>query len=206
MLAAACFNGSAVAARPIPSLNPFSGSLGFAPERPRAVAPDHPLFGRITVEGVQGMPGRIGSFLMPVTSAAEFNDALRDTLAGANMLAASPGAARFRLRVSWRRFDLPFRISVSSRAQVAVHYELSRIDNGQVIFSREIATGAQARGGNAAERARGTGRAAVATNIASAALCLDKAAILPPQQQSCLLSPVGSFSAPIAVSVPVYRR
>lgn len=188
---------SPAVAGPRVSLLPFESGLGFAPARPQALQPDHPLFERVTVEPVQNMPGRIGSFLAPVTNPDEFNAALRQTLASANML-AGPDTARARLRVTWRQFDLPFRIGLSSRAMVSVHYELSRIDNGQVIFEREIVTQAESRGGEASARARGTGRAAVLANIASLTLCLDKAAVQW-APSDCALRPTGRFSAPITV-------
>lgn len=193
------------AARPRISLDPFAGTLDFTPERPRAVGSDHPLYRRVVFEGVSAMPARVGPALTPVSNAGEFNSAVRDALAGAHLLAVSPGEARVRLRVTWRRFDLPFRIGFSSRATVAVNYELSRIDNGQVIFSREIVTEAQARGGNAATRARETGRAAITTNLASATLCLDRAAVQG-APVNCALRPIGQFSAPIVVPVPVFPR
>ncbi len=140
------------------SLDPFKTSLGFAPQRPRAVDSRHPLFGRILVEDVEEMPDRVGAFLMSVTSRREFNTTVRTALASANFLAETPEQARVRLRITWRRFDLPFRIGFSSRATAALRYDLTRIDTGQVIFSREIETGAEFRGGNAYLRARGTGR------------------------------------------------
>ena len=198
----------AVASTPVAAfsripLDPFAGSLGFEPERPRAVGSDHPLFGRLIVEDVQSMPSRIGSVFNPVSSEREFNAALRATFESANMLASSPDQAQARLRITWRRFDSPMHIGLTSRATVAVNYELSRIDDGQVIFSREIVTEAEFRGGNATIRVKETGRAAISANIASAALCIDKAAM---QQapQDCALRPVGSFSAPI--TVPVFHR
>lgn len=193
------------AARPRIALDPFAGTLDFAPERPRAVGSDHPLYRRVLFESVSAMPARVGPAFTPVSNAGEFNAAVRDAFAGANLLAASPGEARVRLKVTWRRFDLPFRISLSSRATVAVNYELSRIDNGQVIFSREIVTEARATGGDAATRARETGRAAIATNLASATFCLDRAAVQG-APANCTLRPIGRFSAPIVVPVPVFRR
>jgi hypothetical protein len=180
------------------SIRPFESSLGFAPQAPRPVDAQHPLFGRILLEDVQGMPTRVGSFLMPITRASEFNAALRSTLASANMLARSPGEARARLRVTWRRFDLPFRIGLTSRASVAVRYELSRIDNGQLIYAREIVTEMRARGGAGDARARGTGRAAILANIASLTLCLERAPFEPPSDR-CYARPTGRFAAPITV-------
>ena len=159
------------------------------------------MFHRVIVEDVQNMPSRVGSIFTPVTDPREFNAALRSTLASANMLAQGAGDARARLRVTWRQFDLPFHIGLSSRATVAINYELSRIDNGQVVFSRVISTEAEAHGGNASTRAQGTGRAAILANIASVTLCLDKAAY-GQEPADCAVSPVGSFSAPLAT----YRR
>lgn len=201
----AVLGATAAPARSPVSLDPFSIALDFAPERPQPVSANHPLFRRVLVESVHGMPGRVGSFFAPVARPRDVDAALRGALAGANMLAQSPQDARARLRVTWRRFDLPFRIGFSSRAVAAVHYELSRIDNGQVIFSREIVTEAHARGGNATDRARGTGRAAIAANIASMAYCLDKAAVQG-APQDCALSPLGRFRAPIVAPVYSVRR
>ena len=184
-------------------LNPFASSLGFEPERPRVVDADHPLFGRLIVEDVQEMPSRIGSVFAPISSELEFNAELRATFESAHMLAASPGEAQARLRIIWRQLDQPYHIGLSSHATVTVNYELSRIDSGEIIFSREIVTEAAFRGGNATIRARETARAAITANIASAALCIDRTAM---QQapQDCALRPVGSFSAPI--TVPVFHR
>lgn len=132
------------------SLRPFEGSMGFEPRALQPITSQHPLYGRILLEDVRAMPDRIGSFLMRVTTSSEFNQSLHSTLASANMLARSPAEARARLRVTWRRFHLPLQIGLTTRATVAVHYELSRIDNGQVIYSREIVTQAVGRGGNGA--------------------------------------------------------
>lgn len=196
--------GTSAASAQSVSLRPFESRLGFVPQAPRAVDSQHPLFGRILLEDVQSMPRRVGSFLLPVTTSSEFNAAVRSTLASANMLARSASDARARLRVTWRQFDLPFRIGLSSRARVAVRYELSRIDNGQMIYSREIVTEAASRGGEASARARGTGRAAILTNIASMSICLEQAPFNPPSD-ACLVRPSGRFSAPITVVTPIYR-
>lgn len=193
----------AQARRPV-SLLPFENDIRFSPDQPHVLGAEHPLFRRILLEDVQNMPGRVGSIFAPVTGPGEYNEALRRTLASANMLASTSGDAKARLRVSWRQFDLPFHIGIGSSATVAINYELSRIDNGQVIFSRQILTRASARGGNAATRAQGTGRAAILANIASATLCLEKAAV-GQAPEDCAVNPVGSFSAPIAVAVPHYR-
>ena len=150
----------AQARRPV-SLLPFENDIRFSPDQPHVLGAEHPLYRRILLEEVQNMPARVGSIFTPVTGPAEYNEALRRTLASAQMLAPASGDAKARLRVTWRQFDLPFHIGFGSTATVAINYELSRIDNGQVIFSREILTRASARGGNAATRAQGTGRAAI---------------------------------------------
>jgi hypothetical protein len=204
LMALICVAIPAQARRPV-SLLPFANEIGFSPDLPRVLGAEHPLFQRVLLEDVQQMPGRIGSIFTPVTGPEEFNSALRSTLASANMLAPTQGSARTRLRITWRQFDLPFHIGFSSTATVAIDYELSRIDNGQVIFSRQILTRASARGGNAATRAQGTGRAAILANIASATLCLEKAAV-EQAPADCALNPVGSFSAPITVAIPIYVR
>jgi hypothetical protein len=192
---------AAADAKPNRALLPFEGRYGFGPEAPRALPADHPLYGRVILEtAAAGVHGQNAG-----AKSREWDEALRSTLASGNMLARDPADARVRLTVRWRSLDVPFRIGISSRATMAALYELRRIDTGQVIFSREIVTQVQARGGNAATRAKGTGHAAVAANLASAFLCMDKAAF-GHAPANCALSPTGSFPAPIAVVTPVYRR
>ena len=199
-----CSASAAFAQRPL-SLVPFEAPVDFTPARPSTVSSEHPLFRRIAVGEIEGLTGRVGSALNPVSHAREINAALRSTLAGANMLAADGQAPRARLRVVWQQFALPFRIGLSSRATVTVRYELSRIDNGQVIFARDISTEVRSRGGDGATRARTTGRAAILANMASLAYCLERAAVAP-APADCALQPVGRFSAPITVVTPIYRR
>lgn len=56
----------------------------------------------------------------------------------------------------------PKEFAAAIRSTLAtVRYDLRGVDNGQTIFSREIATQAHFNGGNAAKRAKGTARDAI---------------------------------------------
>lgn len=195
---------AAAMAKPAVSLEPFNRGLSFTPEAPRPLPPEHPLYHRVALDPLAGVPARVGPVLNTIASGREFEDALRQSLIAANF-AASDGAPKARLTVTWLNFDAPMKISFSSSATSQLRYELRRIDNGELIFSRDIVTQTRASGGNAVDRFKGTGRAALQANIASALLCLDKAAY-GTAPQDCALHPTGSFRAPIMVAVPVYRR
>ena len=142
-----------------------------------AVAADHPLRNRVAIEPVAGMPRRVGSWLHPITNPAEFDAALRQTFRDTAMLAEAGAAPRARLVVTWREIDAPVRIGAGSRATVLIGYELRRIDTGATIFQREIRTHSSSRGGDASERLKANARAAILANIASATLCLQRAAV-----------------------------
>ncbi len=186
------------------SLVPFKGPIRFTPHMPQAVSADHPLAGRVVVDPVANMPNSVGGFLNRFVSARELNRALGDTLAEAGMRGGAEQSAPFRLFVTWVSLDSPFKIGTSSRAAVTLRYELRRTDSGAVIFRRDITTSAEASGGNAADRQRGTARAALAANLAGAIWCMDLAAY-GRAPENCALSPTGRFAAPISVYVPSYR-
>lgn len=195
----------AAAAGPAVSILPFEGNIFFGPESPKPLAPDHPLYRRVVFDVVDNMPSRVGFPLAPITKASEFNRVVRRTLDSANMLAPSDEAAKVRLRVRWGSLHTPTKIGITSTATMTASYELRRIDNGQVLFARDIVTHGKARGGDGFQRAVGTARGALVANLASAILCLDKAAF-GRAPADCALSPGGSFRAPITVVTPIYRR
>ena len=192
----------AQARRPVPLL-PIRDPYHFSPDQPHVLGAEHPLFRRILPDRLN-MPGRVGSHLHASDPRRRDESGTQEDLGERQYARLNVGRRRTRLRVSWRQFDLPFHIGISSTATVAINYELSRIDNGQVIFSREIRTRASARGGNAATRAQETRRAAILANIASSDSTSEKAAV-EQAPEDCAVNPVGSFSAPIAVAVPDYR-
>jgi hypothetical protein len=153
--------------------------LPFAPETPRPVAASHPLYHRIETGEIEGLPPTIKSSALNWIAAAKrssVNAALRDNFDRMNMLAPDAAAGRARLAVTWKGSDTPFRIATKNEASVTLHYRLVRIDNGQVIFDREITTSAKGGGVDAGMRDNGIVRAAIAANFASAANCIDHAA------------------------------
>ena len=186
------------------SLVPFKGPIRFSPHMPQAVSAEHPLAGRVAVDPVANMPNSVGGFLNRFVSARELNRALADTLTEAGMRGGAEQTAPFRLFVTWVSLDSPFKIGILSKAAVTLRYQLRRSDSGAVIFQRDITTSAEASGGNATDRQRGTARAAIAANLAGAIWCMDLAAY-GRAPENCALSPTGRFSAPIAVYVPRYR-
>jgi len=172
-LAAGAAPGAAAAKSAVP-LQPFG--LPFAPESPRPLSSDHPLFQRVMLDPVTDMPKKVGKFLIPITSAAEVNEALRQTLERANMLAPPGVQPKARLLVRWGGLNAPSKISFSSEATATLSYTLIRLENGQELFRRDISTVSRSNGGDAADRLKGNARLAILTNLASAMLCLDKAA------------------------------
>lgn len=196
--AAACAGGN------VP-LVPFNSPIRFTPATPQVVPSDHPLAGKVRVDPISNMPNSVGGFLNVFVSAKELNGALGQSLAVAGMRASDERYAPFQLTVTWLEFDSPFKISFSSRATASLRYELRRVDSGAVIFQRDVTTSAQASGGNATDRQRGTARAALAANLAGAIRCLDLAAY-GQAPANCAVSPTGSFAAPIAVVVPRWSR
>jgi len=173
-------------------LNPIG--LPFAPDSPKPLAPDHPLYHQIALDQVADMPSKVGSFLVPITSAKEMNEALRDTLERANMLAPPGAQAKARLVVRWAGLNAPAKISFSSEATARLSYSLIKIENGQELFRRDIATVSRSTGGDASDRLKGNARLAILTNLASAVLCLDKAAY-GQAPADCALTPQASYHA-----------
>ena len=189
-LAAAASTGAALA-KSFP-LSPMG--LPFAPESPRPLAPDHPLYRQVALDPLVDMPGKVGSFLVPITNAREMNQALRDTLDRANMLAPPGAPAKARLVVRWAGLNAPAKISFSSEATATLSYSLVRVENGQELFRRDIVTVSRSTGGDASDRLKGNARLAILTNFASAVLCLDKAAY-GQAPANCALTPQASYHA-----------
>lgn len=146
--------------------------LPFAPEAPKPVKPDHPLYHRITVGDVEAMPG---SVRFSIARPSTINAGLRDTLRRMNLLAPVESDARARLTARWVSADGDSIFARGENASVALHYTLSRMDTQSVIFDRQIDTEAKA-SGSALNGSMQTLRAAVAVNFASLAYCLEKAA------------------------------
>jgi hypothetical protein len=188
---AACASTSAALAKSFP-MNPIG--LPFAPESPKPLAPGHPLYRQVALDPIADMPNKVGSFLVPITSAREMNDALRETLDRANMLAPPGVQPKARLVVRWAGLIAPSRISFSSEATATLSYSLIRIENGQELFRRDISTASRSTGGDASDRLKGNARLAILTNLASAVLCLDKAAY-GQAPADCALTPQASYRA-----------
>lgn len=186
------------------SLVPFGNTIRFAPFAPAVVAPDHPFAGRIRIDPIVGMPGRIGSFLNTFVRAKELNEALDATIGLTGMRAKAPTSAPFHLTVTWLTFESPFKISFSSRAKATLRYELRRTGSEELIFRRDVVTSAESSGGDASTRQRGTVRATLAANLAGAIWCMEQSP-LGKAPTNCTSNPVGRFAAPITLTAPVYR-
>lgn len=197
-LAALCLTGASVPAfaSDVP-LSPIG--LPFKPGAPQPLAPDHPLYHHVALDPVEGMPSVVGAGatlgLSGAAKRSSFDKALRDTLAALNMLAPSVADARVTLKPRWVSMEAPFKIGFSSKATARLAWTLTRIDSGKILFQREIATSAESRGGDGTSRANGVGRVALMTNIASVALCLDKAAY-GQAPGDCALNPAFTYHAP----------
>ena len=150
--------------------------LPFAPDSPRPLSPEHLLYRQVALDPVADMPQKVGKFLIPITSAKEMNEALRETLDRANMLAPPGTQPKARLLVRWCGLDAPQKISFSSQATASLSYTLIRAQNGEQLFHRDIVTVSRSTGGDASDRLKGNARLALLTNLASAIVCLDKAA------------------------------
>lgn len=206
-VAAMTLVSSPVTAKPAFSLQPFDAPT-FALQGLRPLPANHPLYRRVRLEPIADMPAKVGGFLAPITNAQEMSEALRATLEGANMLAPDPATAKAQLSVRWVELDAPQNLSFSSKATASLDYSLVRIDNRQEIFRRSITTYARSQGGDGTKRFKGNARLAILSNLASAILCLDKAAFgqAPPD---CALKPMISFRAPaprIMIPIRVPRR
>lgn len=153
--------------------------MPFAPEEPKPVNSAHPLFHDVAVADIQSLPSAVKSSAMNFIAAAKrssVNAALSETFRQMNMLAPSPASARKRLIVTWLGDTTPFHIGGHNSTTVRLHYRLEQVDTGQILFDRDIATSAEGGGIDASMRDNGIVRAAIATNFASAANCLDRAA------------------------------
>lgn len=193
---------SAALAKAFP-LNPIG--LPFAPDSPKPLSPDHPLYRQVALDPVADMPSKVGSFLVPITSAKELNDALRQTLESANMLAPPGSQPKVRLVVRWAGLKAPAKISASSEATASLSYSLIRVDTGQELFRRDISTFSRSTGGDASDRLKGTARLAILTNLASAVVCLDKAAYMG-APADCALTPLATYQARRPATVVVVPR
>ena len=170
--------------------------LPFAPETPTPVASTHPLHHRVEIGEIEGLPPTVGSSALNFIAAAKrssINAALRETFERMNLLAPNATTARVRLTTSWRGSRTPFRIATHNAATATLHYRLVRIDNGQVLFDREVTTSAEGGGVDASMRDNGIIRAAIAANFASVANCLDHAAF-GTAPEDCALTPRFSVS------------
>ncbi|WP_242125970.1 hypothetical protein [Sphingobium sp. Sx8-8] len=193
MLFASAFNPVEAMAQEIPLVGI---GLPYSPESPRPLVPAHPLYQRIEVGEIEGLPPTIKSSSLNWIAAAKrssINMALRESLERMNMLASNTGAARARLIVGWGGDSTPFRIARRNRTTVTMHYRLIRIDNGQLLFDRDISTSVEGGGVDASMRDNGIVRAAIATNFASAVNCLDHAAF-GEAPADCALVPLFSVS------------
>lgn len=179
------------------------------PMAPKPLTPEHPLYHRIALDPVADMPNVVGASatagFIGAAKRSSFDKAVRETLEKLNMLAPTDADARFRLSPRWLGMDAPFRISFSSRATARLDWKLNRIDTGQQIFRREIATPSEAKGRDGSLRAVGVGRMALMTNIASAAVCIDAAAY-GHAAADCALTPGFRYEAPRASARFVYYR
>lgn len=192
LLAGVAFAAAPVAAMAPVSLEPLGAT--FAPESPAAVGADHPLYRGVSFEAVEDMPKRVGPFYAPITSAKEMNEAVRRTLDAAKLLAPAGAHPKATLKVRWVALDAPVKISFSSEATATLGYTLTAAD-GRLLLQRDIRTHTEAEGGVASERLRGNARLAIATNLASALVCLDRAG-QGRDTGECTLTPTAEYRAP----------
>jgi hypothetical protein len=145
--------------------------LRYSPETPAQILPSHPLYNRVIVDPIADMPGAVR---FSIARPSSINEGLRLTLEHLHFLAPNAADAKARLTARWVGYDGGGMLLGGKRGTVTVRYTLTRIDNGAVIFDREITSNA-----TADSRAGGpmpTLRAATAVNFASMAGCIDKAA------------------------------
>ncbi|WP_363738665.1 hypothetical protein [Sphingobium sp. LMA1-1-1.1] len=145
--------------------------LRYSPDTPVPVSPDHPLYNRVLIDPIEEMPG---SVRLSIARPSTINEGLKLTLEHLHMLAPTSAEAKVRLTARWVSYDGGGMLFGGKNATVTLHYRLTRIDSGAVIFDREIITKAMA--DNKAGGPMPTLRAATAVNFASIAGCLDKAA------------------------------
>ncbi|WP_394657855.1 hypothetical protein [uncultured Novosphingobium sp.] len=165
--------------RPTTDIPMVAIGLPFSPESPEPVATGHPLYKKVAVGDITDLPATIKSSSLGIIAAAKrssVNAAFRDSLSQMNLLADNAEASRFKLTARWIESKTPFRIATHNASSVTLHYQLSRLDNQQVLFTRDITTSATGAGGFGSVRDNGILRAAIASNFASVAKCLDDAA------------------------------
>ncbi|WP_242185774.1 hypothetical protein [Sphingomonas sp. CARO-RG-8B-R24-01] len=153
--------------------------LPFEPESPTPVDRNHVLYHHVEVGDIEGLPTTVGSSSLNFIRAAKrssVNAALRETFDRMNFLSPARGTAHVRLLVSWEGSTTPFHIGAHNRATATLRYRLVRIDTARVLFDRSITTSVAGGGVDASMRDNGIVRAAIATNFASAANCIDHAA------------------------------
>lgn len=170
--------------------------LPFAPAGPVPLEATHPLFHDVTVGDIDGLPATVKSSPLNWIAAAKRsrnNAALAETFRRMNLLAEAPAAGRKKLSVTWMGDRTPFHIGSNNVTSVTLRYRLHRVDNGQLLFDREITTSVRGGGADASMRDNGIVRAAIATNFASAANCLDRAAF-GAAPTDCALTPLFSVS------------
>lgn len=194
VLAGVCFAGAlavpAIAHGPNPDIPLVAIGLPFAPETPKPVSPDHPLYHRVAVSEIEAMPGSVRfSTARPST----INDGLRDTLKLMNLLAPTDAEARVRLVAHWGGMAVPSKFMARTKqVTTTIGYRLTRIDSGAVLFDRQIETTVDERGAGL-DGGMGAARAATAVNFASMAACIDKAAY-GRAPDNCALTPKFSVS------------
>lgn len=181
-----------------PPVNAASGDipmvaigLPFSPETPKPVSANHVLYHDIRIDEIRDLPPTIKSSGLNFIAAAKrssVNAALRESFARMNLAAASAATGRKRLIATWLGDRTPFHIGSSNATKVTLHYRLERIDDGRVLFDRDITTSADGGGVDASMRDNGIVRAAIAANFASAAYCIDRAAYAP-APADCALTP-----------------
>jgi len=159
--------------------------LPFAPEAPKPLSPEHPLFGRITFAQIDQLPG---SVRFSVAAPGSIHKGLRDTLAQMKMLAPDAPSAKVRLIARWVSVEPSSPFVAKGDASATLAYQLVRIDTGETIFQRTIRTTIKASGSHL-DGTMGGRRGAVAVNFASLAFCLDKAA-LGSAPADCALQPL----------------
>jgi hypothetical protein len=200
LLAAVALSAAPALASGDHSLEPLGRA--FAPESPVPLDANHPMYRGVAFDAIEGMPKRVGPFYAPITSTKEMNEAVRRTLDAANLLAPSGSQPKATLRMRWVAFDAPVRVSSGSEATATLSYTLTSAD-GRQLLDRDIRTHTEAEGGVASERLRGNARLALATNLASALVCLDRAG-RGHDAGNCTLRPAVDYIAPAPV-IPIPR-
>lgn len=164
--------------------------LPFAPQTPRPVAVDHPLYHRVSVGEIEGVTAIVRFKAAPP---GRLHQGLRDTLARMNLLAPTPADARVRLVATWGGLDSPATLLVPGKQTTAtLRYRLERLDTQQPLLERTIATTVKGEG-SALDGGMGIARAAIAANFASISACIYNAAY-GRAPQDCALQPLYGVS------------